>query len=273
MWRTYSSSRTLVDTWDYRKIRISVNDIFAQNSAFKNYHLALCGKVLEVIGQKDPILLELKSCRNSRRSRRNNASGEGNRWVVTFLVHATVSNFEYRYVFYDNASGTLLLNRKLTRLFQSPSHQPEGYSCPSNYQIIGSVFAKHDSVSYENFMYDKILPNVYLGNIPHRKALTHVIHPIGASINIPAEIEFLKKENVDFVMNLQTQEDIRTHNQDPDGINNMYKENQIATLWHPVVEKNLRKLIKGCRSAINELKTALDNSKVKQRLHLRKSLH
>ena len=64
-------------------------------------------------------------------------------------------------------------------------------------------------------------------------------------------------------MNLQTQEDIKTHNQDPTGISNAYKENQITTLWHPVEEKNLRKLIKGCRTAIDGLRAALDNSRVK----------
>lgn len=122
----------------------------------------LHGKILEILGQKDPIPLDLQKYINPRKSPRGR-TGEESRWSTTFLVHATVANFEYRYVFLDKSTGSLLANRKIMRSFQNPVHQTESLVLSSNYQIIGSVVTKLDSASYENFIYDKIFPNVILG--------------------------------------------------------------------------------------------------------------
>jgi len=233
-----------VDTWDYRKIRLSLNDFFPKKKAFRNYQLILHGKLLEILEQKDPILLDLQKCSNNQKTHRNRA-GEENRWIATFLLHATVSNFEYRYVFHDKSTGNIIFNRKITRTFRNPLHQTDGLILSANYQIIGSVVTKLDTASYENFIYDKILPNVVLGS----------------SINIPAEVEFLKKEKIDHVLNLQTLEDINQHSVDPAGLSSAYKESQITANWHPVEERNIRKFVKGCRSAVELLKTAIETSK------------
>lgn len=66
---------------------------------------------------------------------------------------------------------------------------------------------------------------------------------------------------MDYVLNLQTVEDINSLNQDPVGISSAYKEGQIEARWHAVEERNIRKFVKGCRSAVEVLKAAIDSSK------------
>jgi len=239
-----NNSHQTIDTWGYRRVRLTLNDMFTKNTNIKHYRPVVTGKILDIIGIKGPLKMELQEMRviTKKRSEREEA-----RWTTTFLVHHSVSQFEYRYTLLDRCQNKFHLNRKVSKRFSNPLFSGLAtFNLTTSYQVLGGMVTKIDHVAYEEFIFDKILPNVILGS----------------SLNNRYEVELLQKEGVTHVMDVQTAADITEHCSDHNAVISALRDFKIEYTHNPVEERNTRKLKKGCRDACEVLKDLLDSSKI-----------
>lgn len=191
-------------------------------------------------------------------------------WTVSFCLHHTMTNFGYKYILYDTEMKAFIKNRKVSRVFAKPSHEgglqtTENHCSSKNYETSQSElpplsetvspitteiyindYTKVDEVNYSDFIYNRITPKLLLG----------------ASINDISEIQILKEDGVDVVLNLQTQSDINKHNAFHDEVLEGYKQEGIEYLQIPINERNTEEVILGCYRVSKILNDLLLRSKV-----------
>ena len=138
-----------------------MNDVFTTHKILKNYCPVILGNIADVIGKKGPFKMDLQELKVITKTR---AEKNELRWTATFLIHHTVSQFEYRYMIYDRITGKYLMNRKVNKKFVNPL--PFGtptLNSTTSYQMLDGAITKIDRMMYENFVYDRVLPNVIVG--------------------------------------------------------------------------------------------------------------
>lgn len=142
-------------------MRLTLTDIFTKNKHIKQYQPVVSGKILDILGVRGPLVMDLQQMRviTKKRSEKDEA-----RWTTTFLLHHSVSQFEYRYVILDRNTKKCILNRKVTKRFINPLFSGLAtFNLTTSYQVLGGNVSKIDHVSYEDFLYNKVLHNVFVG--------------------------------------------------------------------------------------------------------------
>mmetsp|Transcript_78747 Transcript_78747/g.92056 ORF Transcript_78747/g.92056 Transcript_78747/m.92056 type:complete len:419 (-) Transcript_78747:261-1517(-) len=268
----FSAHTTLKDIWEHREVKILLKDPLPAD--FKSRKdIYLCGDILNLLKVTAPIKMELKELPESQTV---NDRG-GFFWTASFLMHHSVSTFEYKYTLYDKTKQSFVKNRKVSRSFTKPEITAifpvmnyskrftkdvkqalivteRGYESSSDESLPESIPSeiyqsheiKFDYFNFSDFIYDRISPQILLG----------------ASINNPEEVSILKSEGVNVIINLQIPDDIRRHNPNHADVVTSCKCKGIDYFNFPIDERNTEEVILKCNKASKILKDQLDESKV-----------
>ena len=235
--------------WGYFQINFNIHYLLKNPSS----NMRIVGGIDALSNWNNPIKMEFNEKKLIKAKDGNEIEGF---WNITFLLNSKNKknfNFQYRYSTYDEQTKTAIWEREPNRHIHiltdiNPDNSTKIKENPDEYKLLTNSFLQILDVNFvADFIFNKMgEKNIYIGPYPQNAN----------------DIISLSKSNINAILNVQSEGDLKYRQINIKALKNKCKELNIEYVHYPIEDFNSDDLFNKLKGAGDELNTLLKKDKI-----------